>query len=152
MTTCTKKYTDIPFAHRQPNHDGHCALIHGHDWSFEFEFAAKDLDDCGFVVDFGKLKPLKALLDTLDHALVLNDTDQHLSFLKETLCRQSHDATHLARIVSVPDCSAEGLANWGLVHAAEIVEQMTNGRATVIRCTCFEDSKNSATATKEVGA
>ena len=80
--TCSKTYTDLPFAHRQPSHQGHCALIHGHNWSFEFEFAADKLDECGFVIDFGKLKWLKDWInERFDHTLVLNESDPMLDFL-----------------------------------------------------------------------
>ena len=64
MITCTKRYDNLPFAHRQPNHEGHCSLIHGHNWSFEFEFKASKLDGNGFVIDFGDLK-------WPDHALAI---------------------------------------------------------------------------------
>jgi len=38
MITCTKKFGEYPFAHRQPLHDGMCKLVHGHNWTFEVEF------------------------------------------------------------------------------------------------------------------
>lgn len=139
--TCTKRYNDIPFAHRQPNHKGHCRFIHGHNWGFEFEFEATALDECGFVVDFGGLKTLKSYLDeTFDHRLVLNSDDPLAAQLNEAqeLCGDS--------IITVPDCSCEGLAAFVLASAQTILSGMTDGRVTVRRVTCFEDSKNSATA------
>ena len=59
MLTCSKTYRDIPFAHRQHRHDGHCALIHGHNWAITLTFACRETDANGFVVDFGDLKYLK---------------------------------------------------------------------------------------------
>lgn len=148
MTTCTKLYTDIPFAHRQPNHRGHCAMLHGHNWSFKFEFTAKYKDKCGFVVDFGQLHRLKELLLTLDHRLVLNADDPALEHFKEHLCPNRSDKPGYAYIMVVADCSCEGMAEWALEHGSRLVEDMTLGRVTVKRVTCYEDSKNSATATK----
>src|SRR5690554_5711471 len=76
MITCTKVYSDIPFAHQQHTHDGHCSFIHGHNWSIEVTFEASELDENGFVVDFGKLKFLKQWIeDNLDHACLLNESD-----------------------------------------------------------------------------
>ena len=76
MTTCKKIYTDIPWAHRQHRHDGHCAFIHGHNWSIAITFGATTLDENGFVVDFGKLKFLERWIDEhLDHACVFNADD-----------------------------------------------------------------------------
>lgn len=140
MITCSKEYRDIPFAHRQHNHDGHCARIHGHNWSFKFIFGATELDENNFVIDFGKLKPLKATLEQFDHALVLNEDDPQLTYLQEVL--ESFD---LADIIVVPSASSEGLAEM-LGRAAHILVQgMTDGRVSVISCTVEEDSKNSAT-------
>jgi 6-pyruvoyltetrahydropterin/6-carboxytetrahydropterin synthase len=154
MITCTKKYTGFPAAHRQHNHDGHCALIHGHDWAFEFTFAAAQLDDCGFVVDFGKLKGLKDWLNQrFDHTLLLNQDDPLLAYLK----RELTDGKEVAKIVVVPNCGAEGLAEWvanevnrnffcpGVVPADWIFRQVHVHSLTV-----FEDEKNSATFTLNV--
>jgi 6-pyruvoyltetrahydropterin/6-carboxytetrahydropterin synthase len=139
-TTCTKRWTDIPFAHRQPNHKGHCRHIHGHDLAFEFEFVASEKDECGFVVDFGGLKKLKQWLDdTFDHQLVLNGSDP--------LFTQLDAAQRLTGrpVVAVPDCSAEGLAEYVAKESNRILQELTGHRVAVRRVTVFEDSKNSAT-------
>jgi 6-pyruvoyltetrahydropterin/6-carboxytetrahydropterin synthase len=59
MLTCKKTYFDVPFAHRQHLHDGHCSFVHGHNWDISITFACDKTDENGFVVDFGKLKFLK---------------------------------------------------------------------------------------------
>lgn len=149
MLHCTKLYADFPFAHRQPAHDGHCALIHGHNWSFEFTFACEQLEKgTGFVVDFGKLKWLKDRLNELfDHTLVLNEDDPELAYLAIALRVPQGTPHRLARIVRVPDCSCEGLA----VYLRKLVNrwlQDVPGAAErglrVARVVVFEDSKNSA--------
>ena len=56
MMTCSKTYSDLPFAHRQHRHAGHCSLIHGHNWELKITFACEEFDKNGFVVDFGNLK------------------------------------------------------------------------------------------------
>lgn len=141
QTTCTKTYTDIPFAHRQPSHKGHCRFIHGHNWSFQLTFVASELDECGFVFDFGKLGAVKEFLNQLDHALVLNDTDPLLNI-------EALDAVLEftgRNLVTMADCSAEGLAKWALKGADATVKDISGGRCAILRCTVFEDSKNSAT-------
>ena len=138
LVTCTKVIHDIPFAHRQPKHDGHCALIHGHNWTFTFTFAAKQPDTCGFVVDFGKLKFLKAYLeDTFDHALLLSRSDPSLALLKVSL-------NGLARIVEVDDGSCEGLLREFFPLLNEKVAKATDGRVWISEMVIHEDSKNSA--------
>lgn len=148
MTTCTKLISDLPFAHRQPKHRGHCSLIHGHNWSFEFEFQATELDENMFVVDFGDLKWLKLWLEeNFDHTLVLNNDDPMLNYLRSALDTQcgERDGVLLAKIVTVPNCGAEGLAKYIYESVNESLLAIYNGRVSLARLTVFEDSKNSAT-------
>lgn len=140
VLTCTKRYNDIPFAHRQASHDGHCAHVHGHNWGVAVTFAARERDACGFVVDFGKLGNLREYLYLFDHALVLAEDDPHrLTF--ETLERAG-----LCRTVFVRDGSCEGLAQHFLEAFDGIVRERTEGRVRVSEVTVEEDRRNSATA------
>lgn len=152
-TTITKRFANFPFAHRQPNHTGHCHLIHGHNWDFEFEFACDKTDVNNFVVDFGDLKWLREKLnDSFDHTLVLNEDDPWLSHL---LVHNSHLESaigqRVAKIVVVPNCGAEGLAEWLTKLVNDMIRhdhpslQLRGVR--VVRTTVYEDEKNSATHT-----
>lgn len=141
MLSCSKTISDIPFAHRQHKHAGHCSQIHGHNWTFKFTFAAHKLDECGFVVDFGKLKFLRKYLeDTFDHALVLNWSDPALPHLQECL-------SGYARIIVVDDCSCEGLLDHLYPLLNGLVQKETDGRVYISRLEIEEDSRNSATLT-----
>lgn len=138
MLSCSKTISDIPFAHRQHKHDGHCAQIHGHNWTFKFTFKARVLDECGFVVDFGKLKFLRTYLEaTFDHALVLNASDPALPHLRESLAAY-------ARIIVVDDCSCEGLLEHLYPILNQLVADATNGRVYIARLEIEEDTRNSA--------
>lgn len=71
-------------AFRQWRAQSHCRFIHGYALGFRFEFEAQQLDTCGWVVDFGGLKSLKALLEsTFDHKLLVAEDDPWLPKLKE---------------------------------------------------------------------
>ncbi len=145
MITCAKRYDNFPFGHKQPNHAGHCRFIHGHNWGFEFEFAAGELDACGFVVDFGGLGGLKAELAAhFDHTFLINADDPDLELFKGLPCH-GDDPRAIIDLVVVEDCSCEGVAALAYRLASESVRELTGGRAHVVRCTVFEDSKNSAT-------
>lgn len=161
-TTCSKEYADIPFAHRQHKHDGHCALIHGHNWSFVFEFDADQLDSNGFVIDFGKLKWLKEWLNhRFDHALVLNEDDPYLEEIRDFCSgipgdktRNQPDVPIFAKILVVPNCGAEGLAKWLMDKVNALLRGDGDATETddpivrnvrVLRVTVREDSKNQAT-------
>lgn len=150
IITIAKRFANLPFAHRQHRHAGHCRLIHGHNWDFEFEFACSKLDDNGFVVDFGALKWLRAWLeDRFDHTLVLNLDDPHLTYLTHRLNPDFiQDCQGFAKIVVVPNCGAEGLAAWILEKVNLELQRLGIGQDRglhVVRVTAFEDEKNSAT-------
>lgn len=134
---CQKIYSDLPFGHRQHKHNGHCSLIHGHSWTFEFEFAAEELDEAGFVIDFGGLKKLKQMInEEFDHTLVLNQDDP---------LRPAIEAMGIAKVTVVDSCSSEGIAKYLADDVAWLVDDLTSGRAWLYRVTVHEDSKNSAT-------
>lgn len=142
MITIKKRYSDLPFSHRQPRHDGHCAWIHGHNWSFEFVFACHKRDDNGFVIDFGKLKFLKEYLESMfDHTFVVPEYDKEMETWKDL------QSKNLLKLVVLPDVSAEGLANFLLTEVSELVQERSLNRVWVAEVTVFEDEKNSATAT-----
>ena len=74
--TCSKHFQGYPCCHRQWKHPGHCRFVHGYSRSFTFWFAAKNLDDYGFVVDFSSLKPLEEKLrNQFDHTFLINVDD-----------------------------------------------------------------------------
>lgn len=152
MYTCTKKFANFPFAHRQPAHPGHCRLIHGHNWAFVFTFGCKHLEPgTEFVVDFGDLKWLKAWLEErFDHTLVLNQDDPMLEFLKNVLVNTFLDPSHtdqkceLAKITCVPNCGAEGLAAYLYREINCELFVRYQGRVFLHSVSVEEDEKNSA--------
>lgn len=146
MTTCTKRYSDYPFAHRQHLHDGHCAYIHGHNWGFQFTFAAKELDANGFVVDFGKLQWLKEFLTRwFDHTLLLNRADPQREYIVNVLSELALKGAPLADIRIVPDASCEGLARLVFELVNSECLRRYEGRVHLVSVVVFEDEKNSAT-------
>lgn len=157
-TTCTKNFANLPFAHRQHNHDGHCALIHGHNWNFEITFSAERLDVNLFVIDFGKLKWVRKWLEeNFDHTLVLNADDPMLDYLKVMLggpvqCKGSDLC--MAKIIVVPNCGAEGLALYVMQELNKMLKSQGIGqdRALVVSTVrAWEDEKNSATVSLTSG-
>ena len=71
-----RKSIDIDFSHHIRGHRGPCINIHGHTWKFEVCLEAYELDEQGFVVDFGKLKAdvLRPCHALLDHSLAVGQT------------------------------------------------------------------------------
>ncbi|MGQ4808055.1 hypothetical protein NKDENANG_01422 [Candidatus Entotheonellaceae bacterium PAL068K] len=71
------------YAHRLIHHAGKCRHVHGHSGEATFEFASHQLDDNGFVMDFGDVKaPLKKWIDAYwDHTYLANASDPLLPVL-----------------------------------------------------------------------
>jgi len=79
MYQIKKKFGPYPFAHRQHKHNGHCSFVHGHNWYFEVILEGDELDDVGFVYDFGKFKRFKHWLEYMfDHTLLINKDDPNI--------------------------------------------------------------------------
>lgn len=152
MHSVTKQYRDFPAAHRQPNHDGHCRLIHGHNWSFDITFQCRELDENGFVIDVGRLGFVKKwLTERFDHTLLLNEDDPSRHLITE-FCTEDDGvplSNSFARIVVVPNCGMEGLAKYLFeeLNASLVIHPdgfFARG-VQIVRVTVWEDSKNSAT-------
>lgn len=140
MQTCAKTYTDFPAAHRAPKHDGHCALVHGHNWSFHFEFEASQFDPNGFVVDFGKLEFIRDFLkEQFDHTCLIADSDPEVDRFIDL------SEAELIELRLVEDCSCEGIARMVGRWVDQRVTVETGGRVKLKSVTVHEDSKNSAT-------
>ena len=143
MKTCTKRWDNFPFAHRAPNHDGHCKLIHGHNWSFEVTFECETCDDNGFVFDFGKLQPVKKTLDdTFDHTLVLSANDPLRREITEFFAKYE-----IPNVRVIDDCSCEGIAKWVYHLVNSYVSDVSMNRVHVSKVTVYEDTRNSASYT-----
>ena len=142
MITCSKSYRDIPLSHRQPLHGGKCSRLHGHSWAITLTFEAKELDDNGFVIDFGDLHFIKDWIDlNLDHATALKKSDP----MREE-CEKLEEMG-LLKILWLGSASCEGIAKF-LYHIFQpMIEEKTQGRVRLQSLHREEDSKNSATFT-----
>ena len=142
MITCTKSYRDIPLSHRQPLHGGRCSRLHGHSWAVTLTFGAKELDDNGFVIDFGDLHFLRDWIDqNLDHATALKISDPMRAEFEKL------EQMGLLKILWVDSASCEGIAQF-LYHTFQpMIDEKTKGRVRLQSLHLEEDSKNSATYT-----
>lgn len=136
LITCSKVYRDVPFAHRQHLHQGHCSRIHGHNWTIKITFACHELDSHGFVVDFGNLKYLKQwILDHLDHACLLSCEDPLLEAVRNI------DPSAFS-ILEVPNASCEGVAVYLYEEFSKMLCLHETGRVWIDEIELHEDSKN----------
>lgn len=128
---------------RQHRAESHCRFFHGYALSIHLEFEADELDIRNWVVDFGSLKPLKAMLEgTFDHKLLVAEDDPFLDEIKEM------QNCGLAQVVEVPATGCEAFAH--MIY--EVAEQWLSdaGYAPRVRMhhvTVREHGANSATYT-----
>ena len=138
--TCQKIYRDIPLGHRQPFHKGRCSLIHGHNWEIQITFESEELDENGFVVDFGELHFLKDWIDeNLDHACAFSSNDPQREKIEEL------SEMKLIKPLFIERASCEGVAKHLFETFDAMVRRETGNRVWITRIHLLEDSKNSAT-------
>lgn len=90
---------------RQHRAQSHCRFLHGYALSIHLEFEADQLDERGWVVDFGSLKSFKQTLqDTFDHKLLVAEDDPELDHIA------SLAGLGLADVVVVPATGCEAFA------------------------------------------
>ena len=125
---------------RQPHADhSHCRFLHGYSLQFKFTFAADELDNKNWVVDFGGLKPLKAWLeDNFDHKVVLDREDPMLYKFAEL------ENAGLAELTILDGVGVEKFAYHAWKFANELVKEKTNGRCWCVEVECAEHGANSA--------
>jgi len=137
MLTCSKTFPSIPFAHRQWRHDGHCSMIHGHNWTLTLTFACEQTDANGFVIDFGSLGYVKDWLsEHLDHACVFAHDDP----IKDALVAAAPEAWKVFVVESSASC--EGLAMRIHQELDALIRAREKNRVWIHELELWEDEKN----------
>ena len=115
---------------RQPRATSHCRFLHGYALGFKFVFESDTLDENGWVLDFGGLKPLKQwLVDTFDHKLLIATDDPYAIHLQESLC--FHGEPLLADMIVVPKVGCESFAGMAYDAAFRFLPEQL-GRIEII--------------------
>jgi len=133
MVTITTK-REVPIGHRLLGHNGRCAYLHGHNYTFEVSVMGIP-NEIGLVIDFKDVKKaLDELLDDFDHAMILNKEDPSIETLK------------LERLVVLSvNPSAENLASLVFNH---LFERLSSPTAKIVRVLCRETEDGWAAANK----
>ncbi len=124
--------------------ESHCSLLHGYALAFRFVFVARALDERGWCLDFGGLKPVRAWLhEMFDHTLLVAADDPERERL-EALGRHG-----LADVRVVPAVGCEATAR--LVHArvSGMVRELSAGRVWLESVEVREHGGNSAIYTRD---
>lgn len=135
----TKRFTGFPCTHRQWKAESHCRFVHGYSREFYFEFAASELTQEGWVVDFGGLKEIKNWLDEVfDHTFLVAQDDPELESFKEL------DKKGLIQLRVLPNPGMEGTALYVYEQASKLLEKLYGKRAWITKVEVLENEKNSA--------
>lgn len=121
--------------------DSHCHLIHGYALGFRFTFECSELNERGWVMDFGGLKPLKERLQLrFDHVLAIATDDPAFSQLTELAF------AGIAKIqVFQHGVGIERFAKYAAdIATAVLFERGEDSRVWVHSVECFEHAGNSA--------
>ena len=126
-------------AFRQPKAKSHCRFIHGYRLTAKFWFAANELDENNWVVDFGSLKELKQLLqDQFDHTTCVSKHDPHLDEFNKL------DKLGLCDLKIMDGVGIEKFAEWCHAAADNFAGVLTKLRCRCVRVEVFEHENNSA--------
>lgn len=142
----TKRFKYLPCGHAQyfdqepDGSPGECASIHGYDREVEFTFAG-EIDEHGWIVPFGELKPIKQFLEYyFDHVTVLPADDPRLEHLTHDLTVPGGLLGTVRILPSGVSMEMSSLFIWEHVNA--YVYEVTQGRCYVERVEVFEHDRN----------
>jgi 6-pyruvoyltetrahydropterin/6-carboxytetrahydropterin synthase len=137
---------------RQWRAKSHCRFLHGYAlaFTFVFECADEDVDENGWVIDFGGLKPVKQLLDdTFDHRTIVAANDPSLRLFRD----MANDAPSSIRpggklvdLVVLPAVGCEAFAEWvyNKVTCMLAAGELGATNARLISVECREHGSNAA--------
>lgn len=139
--TMVKTYNNYPCSHRQWRDKGHCAYIHGYSRSFSFTFTAQTLDDCGWVLGFQHLKPLKEHLEEMfDHTMLIAKDDpmmQHFIVLQEL---------GIVNLRILDSVGMEGSAQYLYDYCNQWLSTVRDFDDRLVRCVAVEARENDKNA------
>ena len=140
---CTKKYgheRGLSAAFRQWRADSHCRFMHGYSLEFEFVFAANELDENNWVVDFGGPKSLETWLRlNFDHKTLVAFDDPMFSVFEEI------NESEVIDMVTVEATGCEMFARMAMEYSSELIQKIYGNRCWVDSVTVREHGANSAT-------
>jgi 6-pyruvoyltetrahydropterin/6-carboxytetrahydropterin synthase len=134
---------------RQHRAKSHCRFLHGYPLSFKFTFAAHRLDENGWVINFGGLKPLKAWLEsTFDHKLLIADDDPYKQHLLDSLMFNGINVLAQPIIVPAVGCEAFAVMSWNRAKQL-LVDDGLDGRVRLTEVEVREHAANGVIYTGE---
>jgi len=141
MYRLAKQFT-FAMGHRLSRHTGACKNFHGHNYTVEVGVKSDKLNEDGMLIDFVNLKSIVgSFLDMLDHALMINETDEELiGKMKEIL-------PGLKTIEMPCEPTAENMAREIYEHAGKALKKMWS--VDIDYVTVYETDTSNATYSED---
>lgn len=120
-----------------------CYKLHGYQLKAKFTFGCSSLDERNWCVDYGSLKPLKAILnEQFDHTTTISATDPALH-----LFQQLHDA-NACNLKIMDGVGVEKVAEFCFNAAEKFLKESYGDRCWVESVEVFEHEANSSIYSK----
>lgn len=149
----TKKFVNLPCGHAQyfdlepDGSPGECSSIHGYDRSVEFTFSGQ-VDDNGWIIPFGELKPIKAFLEYyFDHVTVLPADDLRVDDIPLEMIQPGGILGTLRVLPYGVSMEMSSLFIWE--HVNPYIVDLTGKRVYVSKVQCFEHERNTGFVTAD---
>ena len=138
----TKRFGPITTGHRQWRDSGHCSYVHGYGRYVRLTFEASELDERGWVMDFGDLKDVKKWIESeWDHRVLIAADDPLLSDLQEL---ESKGGIYLNVLDDGYYPGIEESCRYLYDKLNPMVKEKTNNRVEITRVEVWEHENNHA--------
>lgn len=146
MYISTKRFSNYSVSIRQwKAQHSHCQLTHGYSFEFKVWFTCDELDEMGWVVDFGCFKHngLKDWMNHMfDHTTLIEKDDPYKDLF------ESQAMEGLMKVHFMDRMGAESLAKLVYDKFNDVLSKTDAGRCRVIQVECFENENNSGIYTE----
>ena len=138
----SKRFGPITTGHRQWRDKGHCSYVHGYGRYVRLTFEATELDERGWVMDFGGLKDVKSWIESeWDHRTLIAADAPTIPELK-TLEEVGGINLNILPEGYLP--GIEESCRYLYDKLNPVIQRKTNNRVEITRVEIWETEKNQA--------
>ena len=138
----SKRFGPITTGHRQWRDKGHCSYVHGYGRYVRLTFEATELDERGWVMDFGDLKDVKSWIESeWDHRTLIAVDDPVIPELKAL---EKVGGINLNILPKGYLPGIEESCRYLYDKLNPVIQRKTNNRVEIIRVECWETENNQA--------
>ena len=138
----SKRFGPITTGHRQWRDKGHCSYVHGYGRYVRLTFEAIELDERGWVMDFGGLKGVKSWIESeWDHRTLIAADDPVIPELKAL------EKVGGINLNILPEGYLPGIeesCRYLYDKLNPVIQRKTNNRVEITRVEIWETEKNQA--------